>query len=88
MREHAGFLAVVAAGVVAIGAGLITIGVVVAQTGAAGGASLDLWGNVWFVLGICVIGLGAAVLIAACIMYLRKPLAVPEPNRGGWGSGP
>ena len=71
MREHAGFVAVITGCLVALGAGLIAVGAVIAQGGTPG--HLDLWGNAWFVLGICFICLSAVGIVTPCIMYVRKP---------------
>jgi hypothetical protein len=72
MRNHAGFVVAVAAALLALGFGFIGIGLAQAQADSARGASLDTWGNTWFLLGFCLVLIGAAALVISILMYTGR----------------
>lgn len=73
MREHAGFLAALAAGIITVAGVLEAIGVPDAQSSAAQShGALDLWGDAWFVVGIAIGTLGVILLFAAAGLYFKK----------------
>src|SRR5690349_21039596 len=71
MRNHAGFVVTVAAALLTLGSVFIAIGVAQAQTDSVSGAALQTWGNHWFLLGFCVVIIGAVTFVISIAMYFR-----------------
>ena len=73
MREHAGFVAVIAGVIIALAAGLAAIGVPDAQSAAAQSQRpLDLWGDDWFMASAVIGVIGVILLFAAIGLYCVK----------------
>src|SRR6266568_5708567 len=76
MREHSGYVATVAGTMAVIAAIPITVGISEAQAGGV------LIGNVWFVLGLCIVILSVVVLLISLIMYFNRPRRGHGPPAG------
>lgn len=72
MRNHISFIIAIASAILVIGFGLIGVGVAEAQANRVGNVGLNLWGNIWFLLGFCLVAVGAVALVVVIVMYLRE----------------
>lgn len=72
MRNHVSFTLAAAGAVLAIGFGLIGVGVAEAQSSHVSNAGLNLWGNTWFLLGFCLFILGAFALLIVILQYTQE----------------
>jgi len=72
MRNHLTFISTVAPVALIIGFGLVVIEADEAQASLSGKAGLNLWGNIWFLLGLCLVIVGSAGIAIAITIYTRE----------------
>jgi len=72
MRNHISFIIAMASAILVIGFGLISVGVAEGQANRVGNVGLNLWGNVWFLIGVFLVAVNVVTLAVVIVMYIRE----------------